>query len=121
MNAIERKALRWLFGPNTGLSSESMCCFFLTGETPCRGAYAPGDPSDFRRCMGLLEAVPEWRKRVPELAALGGEWVGISKDWDRVEALYRKEAPTGRCPETYALMVKLQLRKPAVPRRSEER
>lgn len=108
MSAVERKALRWLFGPDTGLSSQAMCCFFLTDEAPSRWSCGPADPADFGRCYRLLRAVPEWRKRVPELKKLGGEWARLVPKWDRLEALYEKEAPTGECPKLYALMMKLR-------------
>lgn len=73
---------------------------------PVRYAY-PHDPSDFNRCLGLLEACPELRERLPEMAATGPQWAALVAHWDDLEALLREEAPTGLCPRLYARMKEL--------------
>ncbi len=121
MNATEKKAIRWLFGPRTGLSSQTMCCFFLTGEAMGRYHCEPADPSDFARCLGLLEAVPEWRKRIPELATLSDPWRQLVKNWDQLEALFHEESPSGECPKLFERMIKLRFPKRAPVKRSNDR
>jgi len=99
--------LVWLPSDRTGLSSIWMAKT-LTGYCgpPAKYAY-PHDPSDFNRCLGLLNACPELRERLPEMADTGPEWAALVANWDELEALFREEAPTGSCPRLYARMREL--------------
>lgn len=75
----------------------------------------PHDPSDFGRCLGLLEAVPEWRARISELAVLSPQWHAIVEAWEEIESLYRAEAVGGNwsAPDCYKA-IKLALEEPDV-------
>lgn len=42
----------------------------------------PHDKGDFRRVIDLLQAVPEWESRIPEMATLSTEWAQIVAAWD---------------------------------------
>lgn len=98
----------WLASDRVGESSLWMAKT-LAGywsRPPAKYAY-PHDPSDFWRCMGLLEACPELRERLPEMAATGPQWAALVAHWDDLEALLREEAPTGLCPRLYARMKEL--------------
>ena len=68
------------------------------------GASPPVDPSDFGRCFRLLELIPRWRKRMPEMAAIGGGWEALVPVWGELEALYREELPSRRAPKLYQRM-----------------
>lgn len=101
----------WLASDRVGESSRWMAktlAGYWSGP-PAKYAY-PHDPSDFNRCLGLLEACPELRERLPEMAATGREWAALVAHWDDLEALLREEAPTGLCPRLYDRM-KTLLRK----------
>ena len=107
------RGLAWLGAGDTGLSSETMCLYFISGKAPERlhgftGPHYPLDPSDLGRCLGLLDAVPEWRARLPELAALSPQWAALVANWDRLEALYREELPAGTAPRCYAAMHEIE-------------
>src|ERR1035441_7297858 len=63
--------LALLCAGDTGLSSETMCLYFISGRAPERlrgfsGPCYPLDPSDLGRCLRLLDVVPEWRARLAE-------------------------------------------------------
>ena len=98
----------WLASYLTGNSSLWMAKTLAGswGGPSAKYAY-PYDPSDFNRCLGLLEACPELRERLPEMAATGPEWAALVAHWDDLEALFREEAPTGQCPRLWERMREL--------------
>lgn len=68
----------------------------------------PHDPSDFRRCLKLLEAVPGLAEHISAMASRGPIWSAYVEHWAEMTALYAEEEPTGRCPKLFALMERLQ-------------
>lgn len=98
---------RWLAGGDTGISSITIW-HVMTGRPIPGGQWArpdiPHDPADFGRCHRLLAEFPEWRERMPEVAAMYPEWSGLVERWDDVTALYTEELPSGRAPKCWALM-----------------
>jgi len=79
----------------------------MLGEA-CEG-YAPSDCSDLGRCLRLLDLVPEWGKRVHEMAVYGPDWKGLIERWDQIVHLYHNEggvpfSDRARSPETYRAM-----------------
>ena len=66
--------------------------------------YYPHDPSDFGRCLGLLEAVPPLREHLSAMASTGPEWRELVKDWDVIERMYHEEVPGGSAPRCYAVI-----------------
>lgn len=100
----------WLFGGDTGLSSECMWRTFMGVREPAdwfrRGSY-PLDPADLGRCIRLLDRFPEWRPRLSEMRVHGPAWSALVDHWDELEALYREEAPSGMAPRCYARMVEI--------------
>jgi len=103
-----RELAAWFASDDTGMSSEGMACH-MSG-TPLRDAWcAPSDPADLGRCLRLLERFPEWKQRVSEMAAYGGEWAALVPHWDEVSKLMADEVgidwSKGRsAPITYAAM-----------------
>lgn len=53
----------------------------------------PHDADDFGRCLGLLDAVPEYRGRLKKMADVSETWAAIVEIWDELEALYRSGTP----------------------------
>lgn len=49
----------------------------------------PHDAGDFGRCMELLDAVPEWRERIGEMADVSAQWSRLSSMWPKIERSYR--------------------------------
>lgn len=63
---IMNRALFWSMAGDTGISSETLANHML-GYPPPRFAGPPSDADDRGRCIRLLELVPEWIPRLPEL------------------------------------------------------
>lgn len=109
MSETMERAREWCYAGERGISSETICEFFTGWPLQARrwGAGYPLDPADFNRCRKLLEAVPEWRGRIVELAALGPVWAALVERWDEIERTFHEEAQ-GRerftAPRTFALM-----------------
>jgi hypothetical protein len=72
------------------------------GGRPWTGV--PLDPDDFGRCYRLIQLFPQWRTRLPEVAAKHPEWARIVEHWDELAMLYEQEKPSDHCPQLYALM-----------------
>lgn len=64
----------------------------------------PTDPADFKRCMKLLDQVPEFRERLHEMKEVSEVWSRLVDSWGEFEQLYYKECDTGRCPELFDRM-----------------
>jgi hypothetical protein len=76
------------------------------------GCY-PLDPGDLRRCVLLLEAVPELRRRFGRLRRVSPLWARYVDHWDELVDLLAEEAAegTGRAPRTYARMQRIRGRR----------
>lgn len=85
MKSIEQRALEWATSNDTGLSSTAICRHMTTGN--CAGDY-PVDIGDFGRCKRLIDLIPEWRERMPEMAKYGRGWLVMAKRWDELTAAY---------------------------------
>lgn len=105
-----QKAMHWLVTCNTGLSSECLMATMLNGG-PLDGRgwktyFHPHDPADLKRCVSLLDAVPEFRERLDLMKSVSASWSTLVDNWDELEASLRQEMrDTPReAPKTYALM-----------------
>jgi hypothetical protein len=108
-------ARRWLAVGEQGRSS---CAMFLkfTGVKPDYIAHLrdddyPRDSGDLRRCLLLIDQVPEFRERVAEMAECSPEWAALVSAWNELAGLMETECPswrdpdtTGSAPKTYKLM-----------------
>lgn len=65
----------------------------------------PLDVSDFRRCVQMLDAVPELREHIPAMKALGPIWARLADKWSELESLYASERGKAKCPKTHALLI----------------
>lgn len=91
--ALEARLSRWVLGPDAGASSTYLARR-LSDQLTVRlatqaGAYishaeraAPRDDDDFRRCVALLEAVPEFRPILETTMAGDAEWAPWIDGWD---------------------------------------
>lgn len=71
---VEQRALFWALSGDTGVSSESIARFMTGNDFNAGdkwfGGGPPSDASDRGRCIRLLELIPEWIPRLPEMTAL---------------------------------------------------
>ena len=113
---IKDRLILWLLLGETGVSSETIA-YALSGIKPETTVLADGtltrrphrwdiphDAADFRRCLLLLEYIPEWRERLPEVAERFPAWKPIVEHWDELEYIYEN----GNNAHFYARLRKLQ-------------
>lgn len=97
-------AIQWLALGERGVSSEAIFAK-LTG-IPVRDYRwlntHPHDPDDLYRCRKLLEAVPEFRARLSEMATVSPVWAALVEHWDELCTLMDLEAPDWRMRGTWA-------------------
>jgi hypothetical protein len=67
---IDSRALYWALSGDTGISSETIAAFMTNSNASTRMRQPPSDASDRGRCIRLLELIPEWIARLPEMVAL---------------------------------------------------
>lgn len=88
--SVNENARRWCRQGAVGASSLAMYHHFIGNsfeqEVP---PHYPHDADDFGRCMKLIDAVPQWRERIPELADLSRRWGAIAENWDAIERRLR--------------------------------
>jgi len=96
----------WLLGGDTGRSSEFMAR--VLSDMPAdsfdgKNDY-PRDPSDFGRCVRMLEKIPNLYRRLGRMRKHGLIWSALVDKWYSFRELYRSEAPSGKCPVLYREM-----------------
>ncbi|TXH46878.1 MAG: hypothetical protein E6Q97_28515 [Desulfurellales bacterium] len=105
----------WACSDSVGMSS----VYMARRLAPVAGLRFPGhripdepahpyDPSDFGRCLGLLDAVPEIRPYIAKMAEYGKVWAAYVEHWDELETLYKEESTGEQAPKLYARMQELQ-------------
>lgn len=104
--SIARRALLWLSGGDSGMSSEAICYHMLGMKSD--GSF-PLDPSDLGRCLRLLELFPEWKPRMGEMARYSAQWAALVERWDELAEMMADEVGIDwskgeRAPRTYAAM-----------------
>jgi hypothetical protein len=105
-----KKAVAWLLGSDTGVSSKMILSVMVGVEiTSHFGADVPQDPADFGRCYRLLFALPEWRVRLSEVAEKYPAWGPLVREWDALTAEYESMKAKGQTRMTmlYEKMQKL--------------
>lgn len=106
----EGDPIAWLTNGDTGTSSKTIWAV-MTGRTVGDKYFHPDvpyDPSDFGRCHRLLEVMPSWRARLPEVAAKYPKWAGLVDAWDELTADYLAELPSGKCQRLYKRLQELR-------------
>lgn len=79
--------MAWLESDDVGVSSRYMAhVLAMKGCAPEFGY--PHDPDDLGRCIRLVQAVPEIRRKIKLMAEHGKQWAAVAANWDRWEAMY---------------------------------
>lgn len=110
--SIERRAIGWLLNGDVGTSSKAILTHMLGIEK--EGSFGtPSDPSDFNRCLLLIELFPEWKPRLSEMSQ-HNRWEPLVSNWAALEAMFIDEVGRNWCkansaPKTYDFMKKLGL------------
>lgn len=97
-------AQAWLASDDTGTSSRYLLQETIAPQMMPQATAWPADPSDFGRCIRLMEAVPLVREKLSWMAVDGGVWKNLVENWPELENLYREELPTGKAPKLYVRM-----------------
>ena len=108
MKGFTREMLDWFMGGDTGISSETIMYFCVTGDLPKRRSCPPSDPSDFGRCHRLIEEFPQIKKEFRRIKTYSQQWGRLIDHWDELTALYLEEKASGSCPKLYKRMKELQ-------------
>lgn len=107
--------IKWLANGERGISSNFIVAHLTgidTGERDGRFAY-PHDPDDLRRCLMLLDQVPELVPLFENMRKASPVWDRLVTAWPELVALFTAEAPHWRkggwwrAPKTYAEMIRL--------------
>jgi hypothetical protein len=106
----EGDAIEWLTNGDTGTSSETIWSVMMDRPItrPRWFPDTPHDPDDFGRCYRLLNVMPSWRARLPEVGAKYPIWRPLVEAWDELTALWEAELPSGRLPKLYARIQELK-------------
>ena len=109
--AAKDRIIQWLAYGQTGLSSKTIA-FTALGYMPHGIKFAyPGDPSDFQRCLWLLDFEPKTREAFPKLAAVNAQWESLIDHWGELKEMFEKEkdgqGENWSCPKTYCRMKEL--------------
>lgn len=99
--------LSWFSRGKTGASSE--CMAFVAAGIGIKRINYPHDPSDFNRCLLLIDWVPEVKDHFDEIAVLCPSWKALIERWDEINRTFIQEAgfdwkKSNTAPNTYALM-----------------
>lgn len=87
-------AEQWLVSGDTGTSSQTIYSV-MRGLPPPEWHGFPHDADDFGRCYRLLKRFPDWRPRLPEVAARHFEWQPFVEAWNDLTALYETVCDSG--------------------------
>lgn len=101
---MRNKILNWLANGKTEISSKTIAFKMLDIEysEPCH----PHDPDDFRRCMLLLEEVPEIILHFDKMREVSPIWDRLVDRWSELQKTLKEEMSQGRivAPKTYDIM-----------------
>lgn len=91
MEDLYKKIMEWLANGETGLSSRTIA-FKMIGITDSdTHGSCPSDPSDFKRCLKLINRIPEIRARLNEMRPISKHWNALIDNWDRLEKCFMDE------------------------------
>ncbi len=115
-------ALKWSLSRDTGISSQAIVSHMVYGTAEVNSH--PCDASDLGRCMRLLALIPEWRRRMGEMARYGNGWARLVEAWNQLETLYTKEAGVGlsasdACRQVNKTMIRIEAGEPAADFRTD--
>jgi hypothetical protein len=88
--------LRWLASDETGSSSKYLAYTLFPSEAP-KAEYAhPHDIGDFKRCVGLINSVPEAKNNLDLIRERSPQWDAVCENWDAWVARIENEDKTVR-------------------------
>jgi hypothetical protein len=99
----------WIRYGERGISSETMF-EKLSGRIIRQASWGPlppADPSDFKRCHLLLEAIPEWKSKLDALREISPVWSKLVDNWDELTRLLLEQIETNKANGMYKLMQSL--------------
>ena len=94
----------WIVGRDTGISSRTIWAVMMHAVPRVHHPFdfnVPQDPADFGRCYRLLHYFPEWRKRLFEVGEKFPEWKPMIREWDILESIFERDAPTGKSDDLF--------------------
>ena len=105
---IELRAGLWLASGEIGTSSKTIAWFMLGDADRAGERSAPHDLDDLRRCLILLDRIPEWQARMREMGSQPG-WGRLAERWGELADGFLAESPdlNGPAPTTGALLSSL--------------
>ncbi len=103
---------KWLANGERGISSETILGH-LIGVQISKYKHAPSDPSDFNRCLKLIEQCPELRPLLKHICDISQEWFIVYSNWDVLEEMMKEArliwAKGGKATEMFNYMDKIGL------------
>ena len=109
-NVVQDAVFDWLADGEVGISSKAIALTAARGATYRRKELLgdhPHDPDDLRRCVLLLDRIPQARELAfPVLVQRCPYWAALIPQWDRLVGMLHEELAewTGLAPRTYAAM-----------------
>ena len=105
-STVDVRLAEWLSTGEVGASSMALASA-ATGRPG--GGGPPHDTGDLRRCVLLLDRIPEWSSTAPAAAAAWNpsRWGEVAAVWDDLVATFLAETEgtgKGRAPETAAML-----------------
>lgn len=104
--------LLWDAQRRAGISSATLASIACGLKKNIYGHHfgAPHDAADFRRCVALVEQIPEIRDSFDKVAKRVPAFKGILNEWDSLVALLKSEMKTygNKAPETYRRISELR-------------
>lgn len=88
---LTQRANLWVIYGSTGNSSLQLWGGMVGAESEDRRHHHPGDFGDFNRCLLLLEAVPEWKSRIGEMASQSIGWSIWAEHWEALTNVFLEE------------------------------
>lgn len=108
---LSENAIQWLASGDRGVSSNTIFETITGINTGEKRQDYPYDPADFRRCLRLLDACPEFKPLLCKMKGVSPVWRALVDRWDDLQKVFEKEAPPNwrnggiwSAPKTYKLM-----------------
>lgn len=108
MMEVNKLVMNWLLNGERGSSSETIVSK-MEGVPilSWRKDVHPSDPSDFNRCVKLLDEVPEYKQRLDEMRGVSQVWNELVDHWSELEQMLVDALKEGSAPEMYKKMKEL--------------
>ena len=87
---LHTKVLDWTYEGETGSSSLTIARTAVT-RAAWKPFQFPRDPDDLRRCLLLIQAVPETVDALPILAQASKRWRPLVEAWDQLSQSLKEE------------------------------